>query len=137
MGTTPTPDAERVAPVIDIEPGTRRTGRDVFVNVLSKAVAEVLSEHHDEETTARHLEALKAQKQAPKSEFTTEIQYAVYLKSAVFTAENYTDEEIAMIVLDLAYDRAVEALQVIEIDGIPIFAAQEGEESGRRGPWVL
>ena len=115
MGTTPTPDADRVTRVIDIKPGTRRTSRDVFVNVLSKAVAEVLSEHHDEEAEERHLEALKAQKQAPKSKFTTEIQYAVYLKSGVFAEENYTDEEITHMVLDLAQDRVEEALRIVGI----------------------
>ena len=120
MGTTPTPDADRVAPVIDIEPGTRRTGRDVFVNVLSKAVAEVLSEHHDEEAEERHLEALKAQKQAPKSEFTTEIQYAVYLRSGVFAEENYSDEEIVHMVLDLALCRLEEAMEAVGINPEPI-----------------
>ena len=85
------------------------------MNALSKAIAEVLSEHHNEETTTRHLEALKAQKQASKSKFTTEIQYAVYLSSGVFAEENYSDEEITHMLLDLAQERVEEALRIVGI----------------------
>lgn len=96
---------------IPIDPPLRST-YDVFVNTLSRAIAEKLSEDSGDEEHERYLKALELQTKAPKSELTTEIQYAVYLRSGLFDEENYSDAEVARIIIDLAMDHAIEALKV-------------------------
>lgn len=120
---------------IPADPPLRST-YDVFVNTLSRAIAEKLSEDSGDEEHERYLKAIELQTKAPKSKLTTEIQYAVYLRSGLFDEENYSDAEVARIIIDLAMDHAVEALKVVGIalagtdeDGRPIIGDMPDEES--------